>query len=330
LKDNLKALLIKTHDDTGSFPQANSFSIDKVDWHEVTSASQAIDILTQSAFDLVIIDCQFFDRKAIQICQQIRARQNESFTSIVYLSEASSLKERLKAYEAGADDYIHKPISQAELNVKLQACINYQQKHKEIIQTYELQTLASLQARFNEDSDTSTLLALYKTCITTQSVEQLAHELEKILIQFQLSFSLQINTELGLYHLKDNGTDFSPIENDLFTTLKANGVSIQNFGHKSYFQNGEVELIIHNMPINDIELYGRLKDLLHLIIGVISDKNKILNILLVARKKCNEAINDAAEGNIEHTSKKLIELQNIIGIATIAEDDNMEDDFIFF
>lgn len=330
MKDNLKALLIKTHNDAGSFPQANSFSITGVEWYEVTSTTHDIEMITQSAYDLVIIDCLFFDEKAIQVCQQIRGNQDESFTSIVYLSEESSLKERLKAYAAGADDYIRKPITQAELNVKLQVCINYQQKHKEIIQAYESKTLASLQARFNDDSDTSTLLALYKTCITIQSVEQLTHELEKILSQFQLAFSLQITTESDLYHLKDNGTDFSPIENDLFATLKANGVSVQNFGHKSYFQNGDVELVIHNMPINDVELYGRVKDLLHLIIGVINDKNKILNTLSAARNKCNDVINDAAEGNIKPIYKKLIELQNIIDVPSISEDDNMEGDFIFF
>ncbi|MCP4320624.1 MAG: response regulator [Psychromonas sp.] len=326
--DKLTALLIESTCEIGN--KIINYGESNIAWQVANNANNALALLDSSTFDLVLINVELCDDRASDLCKKIRSNQEELYTSIVYLSSKTHLESRLKAYTAGADDYVIKSSSLLELQHKINICINHQNHQRTLIGSYESRHLEFLRENFDVTEDNATLLSVYKNCLTAQSIEQLAHVLQSKLDGLQLAYSLQITTEQDLFRCKYDGSEFSPMEIDLFTSLRANSSKIQNFGHKSYFQHHDVELVIHNMPIEDAEKYGRLKDLLHLIITVINDQNKTLNILLLARNRCADMLTYIEDNKLAEARDSLLALQGILAVPAIEELDALSDDFIYF
>lgn len=74
----------------------------------VASSKEALDEWVQDAFDMVIIDLYSPQGSASQTCQQLRT---EIVNPILLFTNNRSEPEVLKAYEAGVDEYVIKPVS---------------------------------------------------------------------------------------------------------------------------------------------------------------------------------------------------------------------------
>jgi len=68
---------------------------------------------------LLILDCTIPKLSGLEICRTIRERGSPDYSYIIVLSERSSRGDKLAALDAGADDYIVKPVHQYELLAKV-------------------------------------------------------------------------------------------------------------------------------------------------------------------------------------------------------------------
>jgi len=69
---------------------------------------------------LLILDWMMPKLSGPEICKAIRERAAEDYTYIILLSERIKQSDKLAALDAGADDYITKPVHQYELLAKVQ------------------------------------------------------------------------------------------------------------------------------------------------------------------------------------------------------------------
>jgi two-component system KDP operon response regulator KdpE len=88
---------------------------------EARSGEEAVAILARSAFDLVLLDVNMPGIGGVEACREIRARMPKIGIVMVTVQDGES--EMVKALEAGADDYITKPIRLRELVARLRAVL---------------------------------------------------------------------------------------------------------------------------------------------------------------------------------------------------------------
>ncbi|WP_265823416.1 hybrid sensor histidine kinase/response regulator [Geovibrio ferrireducens] len=69
--------------------------------------------------DLILLDIMMPGMDGYEVCRRIRAGETHRFTKIILVSGKSMTEDRLKGYEAGADDYITKPFNDDELLAKI-------------------------------------------------------------------------------------------------------------------------------------------------------------------------------------------------------------------
>jgi two-component system KDP operon response regulator KdpE len=93
---------------------AAGFSID-----EAPSGEEAIAILAQRSFDLVLLDVNMPGMGGVATCREIRLRLPR--IGIVMVTVRDAENDMVKALEAGADDYITKPVRLRELVARLRA-----------------------------------------------------------------------------------------------------------------------------------------------------------------------------------------------------------------
>ncbi|MEM9159961.1 MAG: response regulator transcription factor [Verrucomicrobiota bacterium] len=73
-------------------------------------------------FDAVILDVRMPGIDGLTVCQQLREKLNVDWP-ILMLTAADALPDRLKGFDAGADDYVVKPFALEELSARLKVLI---------------------------------------------------------------------------------------------------------------------------------------------------------------------------------------------------------------
>jgi len=79
------------------------------------TGQSAIDLFKQHGPALVITDWVMPDLTGIEVCRQIRASAQNSYTYIIIITSASEKERVVEGLEAGADDYLAKPFHPKEM-----------------------------------------------------------------------------------------------------------------------------------------------------------------------------------------------------------------------
>lgn len=90
--------------------------------YTVTAAENgqiALDLFQQQAFDFVILDIMMPIVDGFSVCKSIR--QSNSQIPILFLTAKSEEIDKVLGLELGADDYVNKPFSLAELRARIKA-----------------------------------------------------------------------------------------------------------------------------------------------------------------------------------------------------------------
>ena len=86
---------------------------------QVSSGSEADAALSAHEFDLLILDLGLPKMHGLEVLRKLRARG--SSVPVLILTAADSVEQRVKGLDLGADDYMAKPFSLAELEARVRA-----------------------------------------------------------------------------------------------------------------------------------------------------------------------------------------------------------------
>lgn len=100
---------------------------------EASSGVEGLEIFQRESIDLVISDIMMPQMDGFELCRQIRNSQTGRLIPFIFLSAKADISALKKGYNYGADEYLIKPCSLEELNFKIQALLNKNERiHKEI------------------------------------------------------------------------------------------------------------------------------------------------------------------------------------------------------
>jgi diguanylate cyclase (GGDEF)-like protein len=85
----------------------------------VENGSQALDLFNKTFFPMVISDWTMPRMNGIELCEAIRRLPVSGYVYIIFLTAKDSKHDVIAALDAGADDYLTKPFSHAELTARL-------------------------------------------------------------------------------------------------------------------------------------------------------------------------------------------------------------------
>ena len=88
-----------------------------VDW--VKDGKQADAALHEDVYEVVVLDLGLPNMDGLTVLKKLRARKQT--TRVIILTAQDSLEDRIAGLDAGADDYLVKPIKLAELAARLRA-----------------------------------------------------------------------------------------------------------------------------------------------------------------------------------------------------------------
>jgi class 3 adenylate cyclase len=103
--------------------------------YEVTGAlsgAEAIAKLEATAPDLVLLDVVMPGMSGYDVCRAIRADPATALLPVVMVTALDPGEERVKGIEAGADDFLSKPINQAEILARVKSLLRIRALHRRV------------------------------------------------------------------------------------------------------------------------------------------------------------------------------------------------------
>ncbi len=90
------------------------------DVRTAASGEEALAALSTSEVDLVLLDILMPGMDGYEVCRRIREQNDTAYLPVVMVT-ASGDEQKIKALEAGADDFLAKPINQSELLARVKS-----------------------------------------------------------------------------------------------------------------------------------------------------------------------------------------------------------------
>lgn len=100
---------------------------------------QGLELALQNYYDLVILDLNLPGMDGLDVCKHIREKADRH-VPILMLTARDSIADKVSGFHSGADDYLTKPFSLEELEVR---CLALSRRH--VLNTREVMELGPLQ-----------------------------------------------------------------------------------------------------------------------------------------------------------------------------------------
>lgn len=105
------------------------------DGHRVRSAAggeQALAMAHEQPPDLVLLDVLMPEMDGFTVCRLLRADETLATVAVVMVTTLDAKQDRIRGLEAGADDFLSKPIMRAELQARVRSLLRVKALYNEV------------------------------------------------------------------------------------------------------------------------------------------------------------------------------------------------------
>ncbi|MBV7314199.1 response regulator transcription factor [Shewanella sp. NIFS-20-20] len=217
--------------------------------------------LLDSHPDIILMDINLPDKDGVTLCQELQGHQSN--IAVVFVSGMNTLEERVRSYDAGGVDFVAKPFEIKELLFKVSAVASYQQKQKSLMHAENMSRNMAFQS-MTESAQYGYVMQFFRQFFLCNDYQSLADAFFDLMAQFSLNTCLEIVTDKPEY-FAPAGMPISPIETNILELLDKQG-RLYDFGNRTVCSDKHVSFLIKNMPMNDEVLYGRIRDVIAVVV----------------------------------------------------------------
>lgn len=98
---------------------------------------EALDKLILKKPDVVLLDIMMPEINGYEVCEKIKHEDSTHFIPVVMVTALSEIDDKIKAIEAGADDFLTKPINSIELKTRVRSLLKGKYYFDQLVKTKE-------------------------------------------------------------------------------------------------------------------------------------------------------------------------------------------------
>ena len=141
----------------------------------VSCAKEAFDAVNLEIPDLVLLDIRLPDLNGFDVCHQLRDEPQTALLPVILVTAMNPHQEKVKGIEAGADDFLSKPINKAELLARVRSLLRIKELHD------MAQSQAAHLAEWNRELEMR-LSQESKLAEVARMLGDIAHEMKNLLM----------------------------------------------------------------------------------------------------------------------------------------------------
>ena len=110
---------------------------------KASSGAQALELIEGTAPDLVLLDVMMPGMSGYEVCRKLRADPRHALLPVVLVTALDPAAERTNGLDAGADDFLNKPINQAELLARVRSLLRVKTLQDQLLRERGVQPAAA-------------------------------------------------------------------------------------------------------------------------------------------------------------------------------------------
>ena len=128
-----KVVLVVDDDEDTRNIVSSAVSLQRYTPIEAVDGEHALALCRETTPDLVILDVMMPKKDGIEVCQELRQEDEDSHLPILMLTARDDVKDKVRALDAGADDYLTKPFDLNELTARMNALLRVRELNLQLI-----------------------------------------------------------------------------------------------------------------------------------------------------------------------------------------------------
>ena len=102
---------------------------------------EALGLVAEEAPDLVLVDVVMPGMSGVELCRELKTRSSTRLTPVVLITASQDRGHRITGLEAGADDFLGKPVDVQELRTRVRSLLRVKQLTDELESTESIMTM---------------------------------------------------------------------------------------------------------------------------------------------------------------------------------------------
>ena len=140
-----RASILVVDDEARNRALLRGFLAPQWDVLEAPNGVAALEALRRNQVDLVLLDVMMPEQDGFETCRLIKAEPRDPFLPVILVTALGEQEDRNRGLEAGADDFLHKPVDRRELLLRVRSFLRLREQERVIrAQVEELRRLQSL------------------------------------------------------------------------------------------------------------------------------------------------------------------------------------------
>lgn len=277
-----------------------------------TSGEQALKMACeQNRPDVILLDVMMPNQDGFQTCRELKADFDCADIDVIFISGRDTTEEKLEGYEAGAIDYLIKPVQADELLFKVARVLQLQ-ADKSSAAAQQAMAMQTAMTAMSNAGELGVVIDFMRRSFAINSVAELAELLLESTSAYGLECTLLLYADQQPYCLSSSASP-PPLEQELLQRLHDSGRIMQR-GRRLILNFGDTAQLIRNLP-DDEDKTGRLRDHLAILLEGADARLQALKLQQNLTQMLNQAENSLAaikENQSQHSLHSMQLLENIL------------------
>lgn len=169
-------------------------SLEPYDIITAHSGKEAILKLKEEKLDIILLDVMMPEMSGYDVCKLVKNDPDTQFIPVLMLTALSEFEDRIKGIEAGADDFLTKPINRLELKIRVKSLLRVKWMHDRLMAD-------------RDSLEIKNRIQNILTGIIPTLLQSISNDEKKIIIN-QMTGMVE-KTLLDIYHLENRKMDFA-------------------------------------------------------------------------------------------------------------------------
>ncbi|CAM3374574.1 response regulator [Shewanella violacea] len=272
---------------------------------EVASGDMCLIEVAKAIPDLILLDVNMPGISGYEVCVNLRKMYQSESLPIIFVSALDSFEERLAGYEAGADDYIVKPVEPEILFAKVAHCLA-QRQIMSAAKASATEAMSVAMEAMTVSSELGQVVQFIKDVQSIKDAQGVGHGIINILSSFGINSVARVDTGSVAYI----GCNEESIEAEVLTRFVVHHERILSVGIRTVIRDPHIVLLIKDMPLDDENRCGRFRDHLAVLMDIANAQLaniKSRNMMLEQRQQIFTQVISVAEQQIKKTTTRLFE-----------------------